>query len=322
MVFSQKSQPHPNRPVIIHSAPGANSPNGPQQISSAQLSNAHRLTPSSPLMQQVAPKLSSPQLQQQQQQQIQRHGSKGEIPSAVNTPVTTPHMNQKQHLTSDSSKSNSTGSGGSSVVQVKTPYVAEEQSAEVIYPEAEKVTSFGKDEDVEMYPGSVRISSTKENQLDKARHQNNSNEGFKQQLQVQQQQQPQQAQIHQQKPMPPVPKSSGKIARQHGNQLTLSEQERRREIRRAKEKKYMARLLEMCSTADPHETYQDLVKIGQGASGGVYTAYDTQTGECVAIKQMELERQPKKELIINEILVMKGSQHKNIVNFIDAYLYV
>ncbi|GMG39302.1 unnamed protein product [Ambrosiozyma monospora] len=120
--------------------------------------------------------------------------------------------------------------------------------------------------------------------------------------------------------MPPVPKSSGKVARQHGNQLTLSEQERRREIRRAKEKKYMARLLEMCSTADPHETYQDLVKIGQGASGGVYTAYDNQTGECVAIKQMELERQPKKELIINEILVMKGSQHKNIVNFIDAYL--
>ncbi|GME77759.1 unnamed protein product [Ambrosiozyma monospora] len=231
--FSQKNQPHSNRPVIIHSAPGANSPNGPQQISSAQLSNAHRLAPSSPFMQQVAPKLSSPQqLQQQQQQQIQRHRSKGEIPSAVNTPVASPYLNQKQHLTSDSSKSNSTGSGGSSVVQVKTPFVAEEQCAEVIYPEAEKVTSFGKDEDTEMYPGSVRISSTKENHLDNLRHNNNSNDGLKQQQQALQQQ----AQIHQQKPMPPVPKSSGRVARQHGNQLTLSEQERRREIRRAKEK--------------------------------------------------------------------------------------
>jgi p21-activated kinase 1 len=40
----------------------------------------------------------------------------------------------------------------------------------------------------------------------------------------------------------------------------------------------------------------------------------------VAIKQMNLEQQPKKELIINEILVMRESQHKNIVNFIDSYL--
>ncbi|ODV85557.1 hypothetical protein CANARDRAFT_176005 [[Candida] arabinofermentans NRRL YB-2248] len=78
--------------------------------------------------------------------------------------------------------------------------------------------------------------------------------------------------------------------------------------------------MEICSTENPNEKYHNLIKIGQGASGGVYTAYEDGTNFCVAIKQMELERQPKKELIINEILVMKGSQHKNIVNFIEAYL--
>ena len=66
--------------------------------------------------------------------------------------------------------------------------------------------------------------------------------------------------------------------------------------------------------------YKSLVKIGQGASGGVYTATEIGTNKCVAIKQMNLEQQPKKDLIINEILVMKDSKHKNIVNFMDSYL--
>ncbi|VEU22510.1 DEKNAAC103555 [Brettanomyces naardenensis] len=116
--------------------------------------------------------------------------------------------------------------------------------------------------------------------------------------------------------VPPVP--TAKPTKKH--QLTASEQERRREVRKAKERKYMKKLMEICSSDDPHMQYKDLVKIGQGASGGVYTAYEVNTGEIVAIKQMELEKQPKKELIINEILVMKGSKHPNIVNFIEAYL--
>lgn len=60
------------------------------------------------------------------------------------------------------------------------------------------------------------------------------------------------------------------------------------------------------------------------ASGGVYTAHqhsDKDRGAPVAIKQMNLQQQPKKELIINEIVVMKQSQHPNIVNFINSYLW-
>jgi len=56
------------------------------------------------------------------------------------------------------------------------------------------------------------------------------------------------------------------------------------------------------------------------ASGGVFIAYDDDN-QPVAVKQMNLEQQPKKDLIINEILVMKESKHKNIVNFIDSFLW-
>jgi p21-activated kinase 1 len=57
------------------------------------------------------------------------------------------------------------------------------------------------------------------------------------------------------------------------------------------------------------------------ASGGVYTAYTAKGNKAVAIKQMNLDQQPKKELIINEILIMKEATHKNIVNFVDAFLF-
>lgn len=57
------------------------------------------------------------------------------------------------------------------------------------------------------------------------------------------------------------------------------------------------------------------------ASGGVYTAYQISSNQLVAIKQMNLEQQPKKDLIINEIIVMKEMRHKNIVNYIDGCLW-
>uniref|UniRef100_A0A9L0TC54 non-specific serine/threonine protein kinase n=1 Tax=Equus caballus TaxID=9796 RepID=A0A9L0TC54_HORSE len=42
--------------------------------------------------------------------------------------------------------------------------------------------------------------------------------------------------------------------------------------------------------------------------------------KSVAIKQMNLQQQPKKELIINEILVMRENKNPNIVNYLDSYL--
>ncbi|KDQ11937.1 hypothetical protein BOTBODRAFT_635683 [Botryobasidium botryosum FD-172 SS1] len=81
------------------------------------------------------------------------------------------------------------------------------------------------------------------------------------------------------------------------------------------------RLQAICTDADPTKLYKNLVKIGQGASGGVYTAYQVGTNRSVAIKQMDLDKQPKKDLIINEILVMRASRHPNIVNYIDSFLY-
>ncbi|KAF2767278.1 Pkinase-domain-containing protein [Teratosphaeria nubilosa] len=82
----------------------------------------------------------------------------------------------------------------------------------------------------------------------------------------------------------------------------------------------ISKLQHICNPQDPTKKYRNLVKIGQGASGGVYTAFEVGTNKCVAIKQMNLEQQPKKDLIINEIMVMRDSKHKNVVNFMDSFL--
>uniref|UniRef100_A0A8P0SAH4 non-specific serine/threonine protein kinase n=2 Tax=Canis lupus familiaris TaxID=9615 RepID=A0A8P0SAH4_CANLF len=79
-------------------------------------------------------------------------------------------------------------------------------------------------------------------------------------------------------------------------------------------------LEKLLSVGDPKKKYTRFEKIGQGASGTVYTAMDVATGQEVAIKQMNLQQQPKKELIINEILVMRENKNPNIVNYLDSYL--
>lgn len=96
---------------------------------------------------------------------------------------------------------------------------------------------------------------------------------------------------------------------------------RRKTDNQMEHEEVIARLREICTDADPTKLYRSLVKIGQGASGGVFTAYQVGTNLSVAIKQMNLEQQPKKDLIINEIVVMKESRHPNIVNFIDSFLW-
>lgn len=102
----------------------------------------------------------------------------------------------------------------------------------------------------------------------------------------------------------------------------------------------MSKLKQVTLDADPSTLFKMIEKAGQGASGSVYLAERTEIieadgpqhqrggtehedpliGDKVAIKQMVLSKQPRKELIVNEIMVMNDSRHENIVNFLEAYL--
>jgi p21-activated kinase 1 len=53
----------------------------------------------------------------------------------------------------------------------------------------------------------------------------------------------------------------------------------------------------------------------------VFTADQVGTNLSVAIKQIDLDKQPKMELIINEISAMQALLHANIINCIESVLF-
>ena len=112
---------------------------------------------------------------------------------------------------------------------------------------------------------------------------------------------------------------------------------RQKEVRMSSmsESEVMSKLKKIVTKYDPLASYVKQRKIGQGASGSVYIAkvladatspvgkmvYKKDGDQArVAIKTMDLRHQQRKELIVNEIIVMKESLHPNIVNYLDSFL--
>ncbi|XP_045450490.1 serine/threonine-protein kinase Pak [Melitaea cinxia] len=116
-------------------------------------------------------------------------------------------------------------------------------------------------------------------------------------------------------PAPAPPPANGAPPADTGR--AAAQQQRKKKMT---DEEILEKLRTIVSVGDPNRKYTKMEKIGQGASGTVYTAIETSTGMEVAIKQMNLSQQPKKELIINEILVMRENKHNNVVNYLDSYL--
>ncbi|KAM9227045.1 LOW QUALITY PROTEIN: serine/threonine-protein kinase PAK 3-like [Leptosomus discolor] len=96
--------------------------------------------------------------------------------------------------------------------------------------------------------------------------------------------------------------------------------DRQRKKSKMTDEEILEKLRSIVSVGDPKKKYTGFEKIGQGGSGTVYTALDIATGQEVAIKQMDLHRQPRKEVLLDEILIMRENKNPNIVNYLDSYL--
>jgi len=93
-----------------------------------------------------------------------------------------------------------------------------------------------------------------------------------------------------------------------------------RVTRNISEEQILSELHDCCQIVSPWEFYTKDVEVGAGAAGIVSLATHKVTGEKVAIKDIDLKKQTKKDLILMEIRVMKELSHPNLVNFKEAFM--
>ncbi|KAK6618500.1 hypothetical protein RUM43_013693 [Polyplax serrata] len=91
--------------------------------------------------------------------------------------------------------------------------------------------------------------------------------------------------------------------------------------RQRSEAEVLEELRNIVHPGDPSKRFERKQELGAGISGTVFTAIDHLKKAKVAIKDIDLTKQPRKENILNEIKILKDFRHKNLVNFLDSYLY-
>lgn len=131
--------------------------------------------------------------------------------------------------------------------------------------------------------------------------------------------------------VPPLPAKSNlpKTNLTRTDNLTLCDEEGSPILRRKNsipvdwktDEYYVMKLKRICSPLNPLDHYERINRdLGQGASGIVFAAKHTTTGQNVAIKEIDMTKQQRKELLLSEIEILRNIKHKNLVNFLEAYV--
>ncbi|XP_054457014.1 mitogen-activated protein kinase kinase kinase kinase 5-like isoform X2 [Anoplopoma fimbria] len=74
------------------------------------------------------------------------------------------------------------------------------------------------------------------------------------------------------------------------------------------------------STRNPQDDFELLMRVGGGTYGEVYKARNKQNGEMAAIKVIKMEPEDDFSVIQQEIVIVKGCKHPNIVAYYGSYI--
>ncbi|XP_068280796.1 serine/threonine-protein kinase PAK 4 [Nyctibius grandis] len=93
-----------------------------------------------------------------------------------------------------------------------------------------------------------------------------------------------------------------------------------REPQRVSHEQFRAALQMVVDPGDPRTYLDNFIKIGEGSTGVVCIATVRSTGKLVAVKKMDLRKQQRRELLFNEVVIMRDYQHENVVEMYNSYL--
>uniref|UniRef100_A0A671TW61 non-specific serine/threonine protein kinase n=1 Tax=Sparus aurata TaxID=8175 RepID=A0A671TW61_SPAAU len=83
---------------------------------------------------------------------------------------------------------------------------------------------------------------------------------------------------------------------------------------------FKAALQMVVDPGDPRMTLENFVKIGEGSTGVVCLARERHSGRQVAVKMMDLRKQQRRELLFNEVVIMRDYRHLNVVEMYRSAL--
>ncbi|XP_042751000.1 serine/threonine-protein kinase PAK 4 isoform X1 [Lagopus leucura] len=93
-----------------------------------------------------------------------------------------------------------------------------------------------------------------------------------------------------------------------------------REPQRVSHEQFRAALQMVVDPGDPRTYLDNFIKIGEGSTGIVCIATVKSSGKLVAVKKMDLRKQQRRELLFNEVVIMRDYQHENVVEMYNSYL--
>ncbi|XP_051933997.1 serine/threonine-protein kinase PAK 4 isoform X2 [Hippocampus zosterae] len=93
-----------------------------------------------------------------------------------------------------------------------------------------------------------------------------------------------------------------------------------REPQRVSHEQFRTALQMVVDPGDPRTYLDHYIKIGEGSTGIVCIATVKTTGKLVAVKKMDLRKQQRRELLFNEVVIMRDYHHENVVEMYNSYL--
>ncbi|XP_041336727.1 serine/threonine-protein kinase PAK 4 isoform X1 [Pyrgilauda ruficollis] len=109
-------------------------------------------------------------------------------------------------------------------------------------------------------------------------------------------------------PEPPAPRPPGPAPAPAGGPQRVSHEQ------------FRAALQMVVDPGDPRTYLDNFIKIGEGSTGVVCIATVRGSGKLVAVKKMDLRKQQRRELLFNEVVIMRDHQHENVVEMYNSYL--